>query len=163
MKIRKYKAFSALELLTIIAMITILTAISLSSMSRIRPDAKLKAAQRELAATIKQAQSYALEGKNIPGTSSISSFGICFDDSKTYKLIYNDDCSKVVESASLGVVTMLYSSGWADGYKVNFNVPDGLPSPSGAGASLPLTITLTDGTTSKTVKIDIGGAVTEAD
>jgi prepilin-type N-terminal cleavage/methylation domain-containing protein len=166
MEIVKHKAFTLLELMVVIAMITILAAISVSQMSSVSPDAKLRAAQRELAATIKQAQSYALEGKTIAGSSSATSFGVCFFDNKTYKLVYSDSCSNVVDSIIISNGVTISSLGsWLYGDRVNFGVPGGLPSPSGsAGASLPLTVTLiTPSGATKTVTVNNGGSVIEGD
>lgn len=85
---KKYKGYSILELLTIVAIMGILLSTFMVSLDKSSSDAKIIAAQREVASAIKTAKSYALQGKtnaagNVPGY-----WGIKFTDTSTYVIFH---------------------------------------------------------------------------
>lgn len=83
-----YPGFSMLELIIVIAIIIIALLAGIASMSGVRSNAALKSSQRELTAAIKQAQSYALQGKTQNGKTPCG-YGLIFTDNKTYVVYYN--------------------------------------------------------------------------
>ena len=105
--IKKIKGFTLLELLVVIAMIGILSSVLIVNLSGTKSNAKLRAAQREVASAIKQAHSWALEGKRFNNATPVKCWGVCIPDDSSYKIIYNDvgndcnDCSKAAETYSL--------------------------------------------------------------
>lgn len=92
-KIKKYKAVSLLELMTVIAIIAIMTGMGIVSFQGSRTTSKLQAAQREVASTIKLAQSYALEGRTQAGGAGLPAapcgYGVRFNTNTQYVIYYN--------------------------------------------------------------------------
>ncbi len=75
------KAFTFIELVIIMAMIGIMSAVLLVSYGEKRADKELEAAAREVAATIREAQNYALTGKDAAGGSTYTfSYGVVNDE-----------------------------------------------------------------------------------
>ncbi len=99
---RKYRGFSFVELMSVIVIIGIMSAVAFVSLSSSKSSAKLGAAQREVAAAIKLAQSYALQGRmEAPETGSglavPCGYGIHFISEENYEIFYNPgptDCAK---------------------------------------------------------------------
>ena len=87
----EYAGFSLVELLVVIAIMSIMTVIGFALLSSSKSDARLKAAQREVSATIKLAQSYALQGRK-QGDMAPCGYGFRFDPSdserKKYEIFY---------------------------------------------------------------------------
>lgn len=84
----RYKAVTFAELIIVMAIIGIMTAVSIVSFTPIRSSARLKAAQREVAAEIKLAQGYALQGKTQKGATPCG-YGFHFKDNSNYEIFYN--------------------------------------------------------------------------
>jgi prepilin-type N-terminal cleavage/methylation domain-containing protein len=85
----KHKAFTFVELLMAIAIVGIMTAVGFASLNSGKVTTKLQAAQREVASTIKLAQSYALQGKTVtPGGTSPCGYGFRFDPTDGAKTKY---------------------------------------------------------------------------
>lgn len=86
---KKIKAFSLIELMVVIAIIGIMSGIAVVSLTSSKNMTQLNAAERELASAIKQAQSYALQGK-VVGNVVPCGFGIYFNssDATKYEIFY---------------------------------------------------------------------------
>ena len=86
---KKYSAFTFVELMIVIAIIGIMTAVGFASLQSARSMSRLRTAQREVAATIKLAQSYALQGKMQSGITPCG-YGFRFENNAVdYKIFYN--------------------------------------------------------------------------
>ena len=84
----KNKGFTFLEVMVTISVIAILSSIGLVSLTSSKSVTRLKNAQSEVAATIKMAQSYALQGKK-PTSGTACGYGFQFTGSGTYRIYYN--------------------------------------------------------------------------
>lgn len=146
----KHKAFTLIELITVISIIGIMSAVTIVSLSSSRANARLVSAQREVASAIKLAQSYALQGKTVNGSTPCG-FGAYFDFTgnrniyKIYPIIAtncgNIDCSNLrqcsgstagfsdpgVEASVLKDGVKFNDTVHSGGYAfVYFNVPHGM-------------------------------------
>jgi prepilin-type N-terminal cleavage/methylation domain-containing protein len=83
-----YKAVSLMEVLVVIAIIGIMTTVGFVSLDSGKSQAKLQAAQREIASVIKLTQSYALQGKVAPDGATPCGYGIRFDPADSSKMSY---------------------------------------------------------------------------
>lgn len=156
--VSRYSGFSLGELMIAVAIIGIMSVVSFSALMSNKTGSRLGAAQREVAATIKQAQSYALQGKTLPdGTATPVIYGVHFIDDRTYEIYYckESDCSDStrLQSYSLkeGVTATPVSA------DARFTLPFGTVTLS----ETPLTITLSFFGDAKTVIVTSGGAITE--
>lgn len=98
-----YRAVTLIEMMTVIAIIGIITSVTIVSFQSGRADSRLRAAQREVAATIKLAQGYALQGKTQAGEVPCG-YGFRFTDTDSYEIFYNlltgyTDCTEQNEVA----------------------------------------------------------------
>lgn len=97
-KLKKYPAFTLVELLIVIGIIGIMSVVGIVSLNSGKSQLKLQSAQREVAATIKLAQSYTLQGKTQNGATPCG-YGFRFSDDENYEIFYNPsglgglDCS----------------------------------------------------------------------
>ncbi|MDQ1284249.1 MAG: hypothetical protein QG620_597 [Patescibacteria group bacterium] len=99
----KQKGFTLVELVIAIAIMTVIFLTAFFAYQQNRATAKLEAAQREVASAIKQAQSYALQGR----TQSISGsyqapveYGFRFNTDSRYIVFYRiegDDTPRIAE------------------------------------------------------------------
>ncbi len=146
---KKYSGFTFAELIITIAIVGIMTVVAIVSMNPSKTQAKLKAAQTEVASSIKQAQSYALQGKK-QGAITPQYYGIKFTNSTNYELYCN---TSIVETYKLkdGVVL---SGALPSG--ITFSIPDGN---SNLLSSLILTFGFND--TAKSITISPSGSITE--
>lgn len=92
-RIKKHPAFTLIELLIVIGIIGIMSVVGIVSLGSGKSKLKLQSAQREVAATIKLAQSYALQGKTQNGATPCG-YGFRLDpndstDKKKYEIFYN--------------------------------------------------------------------------
>jgi prepilin-type N-terminal cleavage/methylation domain-containing protein len=86
---RRYNAFTLIELMMVMAIIGIMSVVAYATLTGGRPAARLKSAQREVAAVIRLAQGYALQGKTQNGATPCG-YGVSFDNNKTtYHIFYN--------------------------------------------------------------------------
>jgi Tfp pilus assembly protein FimT len=163
-KARKFfSGHTFLELMTVIGILGIMLAMTLVSMNRSNTDAKLKAAQREVASAIRMAQSNALQGKtvNISDKTRVPQrFGFRFTDNNSYEVFYEDSSNETVESHDLGSGVTLSAPGssYNTNTKITFSVPNATVNLPGS-SSLELSLTL--GSDTKKVTITSGGVVTE--
>lgn len=106
---KSYRAVTMIELLMVMAIISIMTTVGIASWQSSQADAKLRTAQREVAATVKLAQSYALQGKmQDDGSGNMVTpcgYGFMFTSSTAYQIFYNlppagTDCRTYNSSAS---------------------------------------------------------------
>ena len=143
-----FRGFTLLEAVITIAIIGILSGIGIVSLTSSRNQAKLKSAQTEVAATIKLAQSYALQGKNCDGNMP-SSYKFHIRNNKDYSIRCNDSID--VENYSLsGGVTLAPVGGF-----ISFDVPN-------ANTNIPLgtSINFQSGSAIGTISINSHGGVT---
>ena len=84
----KLLGFTLVELMVVIAMIGIMSAISIAFLHSLKTKARLKSAQLEVTATIKTAQSYALQGRKQIGD-TVCGYGFRFKDAGNYEIFYN--------------------------------------------------------------------------
>ncbi|MDZ4385463.1 MAG: prepilin-type N-terminal cleavage/methylation domain-containing protein [Candidatus Moranbacteria bacterium] len=82
-----YKGVTFMELLVVIAIIGIMGSVGLVSLQSSKLDARLKAAQGELVASIRLAQSYALQGKTQDGAAPCG-YGFRFASQTDYSIFY---------------------------------------------------------------------------
>jgi Tfp pilus assembly protein FimT len=87
-KEKKLNGFSLIELMVILAIIVIMTGVSIVSLSPSRRYQALKAAQDEVTASIKLAQSYALQGRTVSGISRVCGYGFKFTNETDYQIFY---------------------------------------------------------------------------
>lgn len=80
------KGFSLIELMMAIAMISIMTAVTLASMNTQREKKAVESAAREVAATLREAQNYALTGKGLIASSTICSYIFSWTEGAGYRL-----------------------------------------------------------------------------
>lgn len=169
MKNKKKRFFSGhtfVELLAILAVLAIMLAVSLTNLNPGKNEAKLKAAQREVASAIRMAQSNALQGKTVYG--SVPKFwGFKFKDNNTYAIFYiistTDTTEYEYETHDLnnGVIVSNPASPYEANTKVTFSTPNAsVALPSGAGASLELTLQI-GSSANKKVTITSSGVITE--
>jgi prepilin-type N-terminal cleavage/methylation domain-containing protein len=163
---QEYNGVTLLELLIVIGIISIMSAVVYVSFTPARNQARLKAAQTEVVATIKQAQSYALQGKMaISGTKSgqvPARYGFKFlSDNQTYRIFYCTACGglddETVEEFSLASNGVSLTSPAYGSTRFDMDVPNGnycLPS------SLSMTLGLSG--ISKTITVEKGGSITES-
>ena len=76
-----------MELIIVIGIIGIMTAVGIGSISSTKNSTKLKAARTEVAATIKTAQNYALQGK-VQSGETVCGYGVYFEDNEKYHIFY---------------------------------------------------------------------------
>lgn len=95
------KGYAFIELMATIAIVSIMTAVVLNSLSSPRAKKSVEMEARSLAAAIREAQSYALSGKQ-EGTDPVCGWGINYNthidvDPHKYTLFYNkgSDCNDV--------------------------------------------------------------------
>jgi len=167
-----------IEIMIVITIIGILAVTAIIAMSPAKSMAKMEAAQKELESEITLAKAYALQGKiqNISGTPKTPcGYGIWFPSETQYVIYYNqdtdcetanaDNSKKHHSSSSYEVVRKTLSGGikisnWS-GMEVYFTVPNARVH-NGSGNELTsgfLSISLTDGTISKTVSVNSLGIV----
>ena len=150
--------------MVILAIIVIMTGVSIVSLSPSRRYQALKAAQDEVTASIKLAQSYALQGRTVSGISRVCGYGFKFTNETDYQIFYytaGDDCADAkseqeIEEAKLGNGVKLQSPGEADTL-IYFSIPNA--SVSGAGSGQTFVFDLAGDT--KSITINPAGLVTE--
>lgn len=153
-KNKNYSGFTLLELTIVIAIVGIMTSVALISMSPARETEKLKTAQREVASAIKLAQSYALQGKTHGGTTP-DRYGIKFTSTSEYE-IYAGVAETIVEKLKLPDGVTLTRPETATSMNIYFEVPHA----DVTGDDKELEFKGPGGTT-KTIKIEKGGAIAE--
>lgn len=155
----KKKGFTIFELTIVLAIMGIGASIMLVSLSPGKLQAKLRAAQNEVASTIKQTQSYALQGKTI-GTPTLltpSKYGFRSTSTTAYEIFYCLDTSCLIKT-KLEEFSLANSGVSIEaGKEVIFDVPNGNSNLSG----FDLVITLTSSGKTKTVTVKPGGSVVE--
>jgi len=112
MKIQKrYRAFTLNEIIMVMAIISILSLVGFLALRGARSVSQFKAAQREVASTIKLAQSYALQGKlqaDPAGSGLISpcGYGFHFKNETEYEIFYNlpDEADPALKCAGKNVL-----------------------------------------------------------
>lgn len=167
---RNEQGFTLLELLVVIAIVGIMTSVGLVSLISSKRQIALKTAQDEVAATIKLAQSYALQGKN--AGLGVCGFGFKFTNNianSPYEIFSyttdGADCTgnkneNTVESQNLKNGVLLSSPALVDDTKIYFSIPSATLYNS-AGAIWPGgTFSFTLGET-RTITISSSGLVTE--
>ena len=147
------KAVTLIELIITVAIIGIMTGVLLVSTSGSRTDKALEAAAREVAATIREAQNYALTGKD--AGAGCNSYVFAYTDA-TDSYSVNNSCN-INNSYTLknGIV---FNSGVSGSF--NFSAPYGAI--GGLGVS-PRIITLNKGGKNINVCVYSSGKVIETD
>jgi type II secretion system protein H len=174
-KIKKYKGVTFLELMVVIAIIGIMTAVALVSLQPAKDDARLKAAQGEVAASIRLAQSYALQGKAQAGAKPCG-YGFRFDptdsNKQKYEIFYKvantgKDCSdpnytsfNTVEGYSLKNGVFLNAPVFAN-TEIYYAIPFGTMYGSNGSPFLNTTLKVKYLTVEKNISITTGGQVIE--
>lgn len=121
------KGFTLIEILAIIAITGILASIMIVSLSPAKSNAKLRAAQREVAATIRTAQSYALQGKS-QDVGRVCGYGVYFpDDKERYEIFYNPLIAEAVpcEDQNISPANRQHS-GNSETSGAPFDLPEGV-------------------------------------
>lgn len=147
-----------MELLTVIAIIGIIVGTSLVSLKPSKDNAILRSAQEEVTASIKLAQSYALQGKN-PAGASLTKWGFKFINDTQYSVFYTDsseiETNLYVQDLRNGAV--LSSPNFGNASRVTFDIPNA----NIALPTTPLTLTFSFSGKTKTITINSKGLVTE--
>lgn len=158
---KNYQGVTFIELVVVIAMIGIMASVVVVSMSSSRNQAKLKAAQTEVASTIKLAQSYALQGRQFSGATP-KYYGVVFVSSgpastKNYSLCSgNDDsCNGIVENSELKDGAVFDPPLTVD-ERIIFDVPNGN---CVLGCNSVINFGLSGSTDTKMITISSSGAV----
>ena len=115
------KAVTLIELIITIAIIGIMTGVLLVSFGSSRTDKALETAARETAATIREAQNYALTGKGAGAGCNIYTFSYGNGDDKNEYGIDNGGGCSINASYSLGNGVVFQNSG-----SFNFSAPLGI-------------------------------------
>lgn len=160
------KGFTLIELIIIIAITSVLFLVGYFSLNSPKSENKVKAAQREVVATMKAAHSYALQGKT-DGASVPRYWGLKFTDNKTYQIFLSNNVNAPINSApdvqqeeyrlNNGVEFDGFTS--SDNTRILFLVPHGKASLPGGAASFSFNLEL-DGVT-KAITISSDGVVEE--
>ena len=124
MQIVTKKGFSFIELMIVIAIAGIMTAVSLVSMSAARQKRDVEIAAREVATAVREAQSYALTGKNLKTKTTDCKFIFTWESS-SYKV---SDCKD--QSYSLKNNVTFYDGNKSLSFDVPFaNITSAVPFP----------------------------------
>lgn len=156
MKTKTKKGTSLLELSIVIAVTVIASSAVLVSLTSSRNKNNLRASQRELTATLRLAQSYALQGKLNNGTPSFG-YGVEFLSPIEYRIV---SCSDVSCSTIVGVESRKISGGVSltspppGSSRIIFFTPHGR-------VSAPVAYTLSVGGEARTTSVGTTGAITE--
>jgi prepilin-type N-terminal cleavage/methylation domain-containing protein len=156
------KGMSFVELIAVIAIIGIGSSIAIVSLTPARTQAKLKAAQTELAANIKLVQSYALQGKMESGVTP-KAFGLGMSINNAYQLYYCPNTVACPDTEKMQIESIsLDGSGvnFINGQFVTFSVPHGNPTLSSGSSNLVIELNY-PGETPKTVTVTSGGSIIE--
>lgn len=123
-----------IEILIVISILVIMSIVGMVSLQPAKNDARLRAAQREVAATIKMAQSYALQGRMQNGKTPCE-YGVQIPDSTHYTIFYripmnwNVGCSVVNPNSTTTIEQFALTNGVilknAIGTEIVFEVPFG--------------------------------------
>ncbi|MDO8240730.1 MAG: prepilin-type N-terminal cleavage/methylation domain-containing protein [Candidatus Moranbacteria bacterium] len=169
--VKKYNGFSFLELIITIAIMGIMGGVGFASLQSSKSTTRLVTAQREVATTIRLAQSYALQGR-MQGGQTPCGYGFRFTDTSKYEIFYKlpnsgKDCSDTnftsfnqMENLQLGNNVVLSSPAVSADTEIYFAIPFGnvlgkdgltlvgdqlivLQYPAGTGATKSVTISST--------------------
>ncbi len=180
---KKYKAFTLIELMVVIAIIGVMTAIGFGILQNQKSSSALTNAQREVASAIKLAQTYALQGKTVNGTTPCG-FGFAFDSNdlnrQKYFIFYipagSSDCATVnsspkyvdtsstptFESYVLNNNIKLDGSTSIGNTEIYFSVPNGAVYDSTGNMYAGQTINFSDSSANqKSITINSGGSIME--
>jgi type II secretion system protein H len=165
----EYNGFTFIELMVVIVIMTIMASVAFVSLQSSKANTRLQAAQREVTATIKQAQSYALQGRMQP-PAKVCGYGVRFISENEYEIFYKVPTSGNIcaygeyesfsaESLQLenGVVLSNFDS---DDTEIYFSIPFGIASGFFAGHSMTFEYPAGSGVT-KTIDINSNGSITE--
>jgi prepilin-type N-terminal cleavage/methylation domain-containing protein len=83
----KYHGFSLSEVLIVMAIMSIMGGVGFVSLHTAKVNTRLRAAQREVTATIKEVQSYALQGR-IETSAKVCGYGMRFTSKTEYQIFY---------------------------------------------------------------------------
>lgn len=167
--INRYSGFTLIELSVVIAIMAIMGGASFVSLQSSKASARLQAAQREVTATIKQAQSYALQGRTQP-SAKVCGYGVRFTDENEYEIFYkvptpgNICAAGAYESSSAEILQLengvVLSNFVSVDTEIYFSIPFGTASGSFAGDSMTFEYPAGSGVT-KTINISSNGSITE--
>jgi prepilin-type N-terminal cleavage/methylation domain-containing protein len=107
-KSKNKRGFSLVELMIVISIIGIMSVLGMASFRSSRAYLNLDLSQRELAAAIKLAQSYAIQGKTqiVAGEEMLPcGYGLRFTEEKKFEIFFNknpetETCQKINQTAS---------------------------------------------------------------
>lgn len=168
---RYYRAVTLIEMMVVIAIIGIITSVTIVSFQSGKSDFRLQAAQREVTATIKLAQGYALQGKTQGGVTPCW-YGFRFTSVERYEIFYKlppscgiSNVGSMAEEYNLGnSVTLSFPDvSDLDDTEIYFTIPHANAyDKTGAAYSSSQNITFDfAGAATKTITINKGGNVAE--
>lgn len=177
---RHYRALAFVEMMIVIAIIGIIASVTIASFQPGRSSTRLKAAQREIVATIKLAQSYALNGKKQGGTTPCG-YGFRFSDSSHYEIFYNPrggsscvaknsdpnqrhylDSTNTPAAESFALSNNVTLNSLVGDTEIYFTIPHAnVYDEAGSSYLSPQTLTFIFGGATKTITINPGGYVNE--
>ncbi len=180
---KKYNAFTLIELMVVIAIIGIMTAIGFGVLQNQKSPSALTDAQRQVASAIKLAQSYALQGKAVNGTTPCG-FGFRFTNSTNYEIFdvtpqSGNDCDQTNTNYTAGNLSSSEAYSLDNGVtiasvnsnplttdftptEIYFTVPNGIMyDSSGTGFSAKTFQFDLGSSNNKTITVNSGGSITE--
>jgi prepilin-type N-terminal cleavage/methylation domain-containing protein len=167
-KIKKQHAFTLIELIISIFIITMITGLFLANYHSANERQELIMAAQKLASDIRLAQSHSLGAKEFKGNVPLGGWGVRFVlDSSDYIIFADDDgdfsytgvSDKHDETNLPGGITINQFIGKTTPVDIVFLPPDPVTYIKGDPSAISVDIQLSDGETTKTVKVNFLGLV----
>ena len=128
---KTFSGFTLIEIVVAMAILSIMAAVTITSMSGAKTKSEVDGAARQLAASIREAQNYALTGKNITSTSTnrACQFSVVSTSGSGTFVLKQASMAGTTCGALANAVTYTLQNGvsFSAGSEVRFDVPRGEP------------------------------------